>query len=215
MKTVLLLHGLFRSPLSMWPMARAFKAKGYKVHNWGYSSFASLAEIAAKLEERLPELEQSEKVHGIGHSMGGLLLRYLFSRTQMPLGRLVLMGTPNIGARIVAHHDWLFRHEPLPQCIRDMSPESDVMKSWPIPACEIGVIAGVEKFNPINPASWLNRRTLGDVPHDGTVELSSAKLPEMADFLEIKANHSFLPTNRKVIRACLRFTDGGALQEPA
>src|SRR5690606_929213 len=35
---VVLVHGLGRTSLSMWPLARALEREGFEVLNWGYSS---------------------------------------------------------------------------------------------------------------------------------------------------------------------------------
>lgn len=212
-ETVLLLHGLGRTRLSMRPLARALEAAGYQTACWQYNSVrGSIPAIAERIKARLPELGSPHKLHGIGHSMGGLLLRSILSTTDLPLGRLVLVGTPSAGAGIIEHHQWLFGRSFVPPALSDMRPGSVYLNALPLPDMEIGVVAGVERFNPVNPASWLNRWSLGDVPHDGTVELSSVKLMRMADYFEVPVNHSFLPTNRRVIPAVVRFIETGKFQ---
>jgi len=209
-ETVLLLHGLGRTALSMWPLARALEAAGYQTVRWQYNSVrGGLPAIAARLKARLPELAHVNKLHAVGHSMGGLLLRSILADSTLPLGRLVLLGVPNLGAKIIDQHGWLFNRSFCPTSINDMRCNSTYIQTLPLPAMEIGVVSGVEKFNAVNPASWLNKWSLGDAPHDGTVELSSARGVAAADYIEVPVNHSFLPTSRRVAPAVVRFIETG------
>lgn len=209
---VILLHGLANAPLTMWRQARAFREAGYATANWGYNTFkGGMLEQLARLEQRLPELKGYKKVHGVGHSMGGLMLRGIFTRhaTELPLGRLVMLGTPNQGAGTVNKHKYLLKGPLNRQIIHDLAEGSEAIGKLGIPKVEIGVIAGVESFNPINPIAWLNRHTFGDIPHDGTVEAHNTKLPGMTDYIELPVNHLALPFNRAVIEASVRFIKTG------
>lgn len=212
-EVVILLHGLGRSPLSMVPLALAFRWAGYDVANWGYASWrGGMAEQIERLRPHLAELTGYSRVHGVGHSLGGLLLRGLLGdlSDRLPLGRLVMMGTPNSGAGMIHHHAWLFRRGPLNlKIIHDLAAHSPAIRALPVPAMETGIIAGIEKFNPFNPVSWLNRATFGEAAHDGTVELSSTRLPQMQDFMTLRANHSFILWHRAAIKAAVRFIQTG------
>ncbi len=209
---VIVLHGLGRTPLSMWGVTNALRKQGYDVAAWGYPSImGGMQDHITRLSKRFSGLSGYDKIHGVGHSLGGLMLRGVLSNTpHLPLGRIVMMGTPNNGASMITRHGWLFNKGPLNrQIIRDLEPGSAMLAALPIPPAEIGIIAGVEQFSPANPMSWINHRVFGATPHDGTVEVSSTKLPNMADFMEVKANHSFLPFNRQVIRATVGFINTG------
>jgi len=211
-EVVLVLHGLGRTPYSMFMVSRALKQQGYAVADWGYLSVkGGMESQIGRLRARFGELTGYKKVHGVGHSLGGLMLRgVLGGEHNLPLGRLVMMGTPNQGASMINKHGWLFNRGPLNRpIIRDLKAGSPVYDKLPIPKMEIGIIAGVESFSPFNPVSWINRRTFGDVPHDGTVETSSAKIDGMQDYMEVEANHSFLSVNRKAIKATVNFINTG------
>lgn len=209
---VIILHGLANTPLTMWRQARALRAAGYSVANWGYNSFkGGLHEQLARLEQRLPELQGYTKVHGVGHSLGGLMLRGLLTKyqAQLPLGRLVMQGTPNLGAGIVNRHRYLFKGPLNRKIIHDLAEGSAAISQLGVPAMEIGIIAGVERFNPINPITWLNTYSLGKIPHDGTVEAANTRLPQMTDYLEVPVNHLALSFRREVIAASVRFINTG------
>lgn len=210
-EVVLLLHGLGRSPLSMWPLARALRKSGYAVKNWGYNSLrGGIEDKVADLRLRLIELKGYTRVHAVGHSLGGLILRGLLTpEAGLPLGRIVFIGTPNKGASMINRNPKLFGHAQVPRIIRELRAGSPVIAGLGIPPMEIGVIAGVEELSPFNPMSWINQKILGDLDHDGTVEVNSTKLPGMKDYLEVPVNHSFLPLTRKVILPTLRFLRKG------
>lgn len=210
-EAVIVLHGLGRTPYSMWFVSKALRRAGYDVFDWGYLSVrGGLQEQLARVRPRLESLRGYKKVHGVGHSLGGLMLRGLLHDSGLPLGRLVMHGTPNHGAGMINKHGWLFSRGPLNRpIIRDLRAGSSAIAALPVPEMEIGVIAGIEAFNPFNPISWINRRTFGDEPHDGTVEVRSARLPGMKDYLEVNANHSFISLNGGVIKATVNFIQTG------
>ena len=78
-ETVLLLHGLARGPLSMWPLARALRREGYDAINVAYPTRRlDLAGLVAFVRARLAAIEpapgSSITLHSVGHSLGGLVL---------------------------------------------------------------------------------------------------------------------------------------------
>jgi len=213
---VITLHGLGNTSLHMWRMARACRQSGYDTANWTYNTLrGGIADQMARLARRLPELQGYKKVHGIGHSLGGLMLRGLFTRYagQLPLGRLVMIGSPNQGASILRRQPWLIRASFIGRPIlTDLTQGSAAIAALGLPPVEVGVIAGVSANNPVNPISWINRYMLGDVPSDGTVEAAHTHLPGMKDYLELPVNHVALPWNREVIDSSLRFIKTGAFR---
>lgn len=210
---VVVMHGLINTPLTMMKAQRAFKKAGYDVANWGYNSLrGNLHEQIARLGSRVHELQGYEKVHGVGHSQGGLMLRGIFARhaKQLSLGRLVMQGTPNQGAGIVKRHNWLFRRGPLNfPIVHDLGEDSDAIRNLPVPKMDIGVIAGVDRFHPVNPVAWINFFALGHEPHDSLVETRNTKLHGMKDYIELPVNHLALPFHRDVLDASIRFIQTG------
>lgn len=208
---IVILHGLLRSPLSMMRLHLLAKQAGYDVANWSYLSVKDgFSAQLARLEKRLPELEGYEKVHGIGHSLGGLHLRGLFGKhPELPLGRLVMLGTPNHGAGIVNQTKLSEIEIPV---LQDLARDSEAIRALPIPNMEIGTIAGVEPFNPLNPVSWVGQKVFAGEKHDGTVEASSVQLKDAKDHTEIVANHSFLPLSREACALALHFIQYGSFK---
>lgn len=106
----MLVHGLFLSPKWMWPLARDLKRAGFgPVWNLGYGRGPDLTTICAKLGAELDRKRTEHHggrgwhgpVHGLGLSMGGLILRRLHADGHLPphpAAHYVTLGTPHAGA---------------------------------------------------------------------------------------------------------------------
>ncbi len=199
---VVLLHGIFRTARSMRQLERYLTRHGYAVLNFTYPSTRhTLAELAAKLHERLTPYAGA-KLHFVGHSMGGLLIReYLNAYPPAHPGRVVMLGTPNHGSEIAdAIGDWwLFNalYGPAGQQLRT----SEAQRPAPLRA-EVGIIAGDLSLDPL--FGWHLPR-----PHDGKVSVDSTKLKEMRDHLQLRVAHSLMPYDGQVARQVLYFLNEG------
>ncbi|MFC3677683.1 esterase/lipase family protein [Ferrovibrio xuzhouensis] len=221
---VILLHGLARTPRSMAGLARALAGAGYAVVNHGYPSRRhDIATLTAQVRDflaGLPPLAEGGRTHLVGHSLGGLLIRAALAgppphfEPGRVLGRVVLIGVPNRGAKVV---DRLLAR-PLTRPVAGWfgRPTAELGRdaAWlntlpPLPAPETGVIVGTRRFHPFNPSAWVNLAHGAGEAGDGTVERDSAMLAGAADGIAVDAAHSLLPGDRRVIAAVLRFLRDG------
>jgi pimeloyl-ACP methyl ester carboxylesterase len=139
---VVLVHGLIDNRSIFAVMRRSLRRRGFaQVCSWNYSPFSSdLARCAANLGahiERVCEQTGHDRVHVVGHSLGGLIARYHLQR-QAGDGRiesLVTLGTPHQGS-VLAHV------VPTP-LIRQLRPDSPVLQELaePMPGCRTRVTA--------------------------------------------------------------------------
>ena len=97
---VLLVHGLGRTPLSMFGLAAALRRAGHRTRFFGYSStFESVPRVVTRLARLLRRLAPGP-VGLVGHSLGGLLLRHALADVpELCVRRLVLLGSPSPPAR--------------------------------------------------------------------------------------------------------------------
>src|SRR4051812_15824114 len=139
---VLLVHGLIDNRSIFAVMRRSLRRRGFAhVCSWNYSPLSSdIARCAADLGahiERVCEQTGHERVHVVGHSLGGLIARYHVQRQggDQRVESLVTLGTPHQGSRL-AHV------VPTPM-IRQLRPGSPVLQELaePAPGCRTRVTA--------------------------------------------------------------------------
>ncbi len=105
---VILLHGLFHSR-SCWLWTRYWLRQAgfssvYAINLPPWKDVESLTERVAKKVDALRHKAGIDKVHLVGHSMGGIIARnYLQIRGGAGrVDRLVMLGTPNGGSKLAA-----------------------------------------------------------------------------------------------------------------
>ena len=139
---VVLVHGLIDNRSIFAVMRRSLSRRGFaSVCSWNYSPLSSdIARCAADLGahiERVCEQTGHERVHVVGHSLGGLIARYHVQRQggDRRVESLVTLGTPHQGS-VLAHV------VPTPM-IRQLRPSSAVLRELaePMPDCRTQVTA--------------------------------------------------------------------------
>ena len=130
---VVLVHGLIDNHSVFAVMRRSLRRRGFtSVCSWNYSPLlADVSRGAADLGRHLQRIcEQTgyERVHVVGHSLGGLLARYHVQRQggDQHVESLVTLGTPHQGS-VLAH----LLPTPL---VRQLRPGSAVLRELAEPA---------------------------------------------------------------------------------
>ncbi len=203
---IVLLHGILRSKTDMLFLKNYFEKNGYNVLNILYPSREkSLEELSDFVHEHItasPDYSESIPVHFVTHSMGGLITRYYIAQHKPKnLGNVVMLGPPNTGSEFA---DWLSDTKILAPMFREIfGPASDQLTTrhkhidgditYPL-----GVIAGNLSINPLAP--WVL-----DGEHDGIVPVERTKIDGMKDHIVMRATHSFMMFNPKVMDQALYF----------
>src|SRR5215213_8433392 len=139
---VLLVHGLVDNRSVFSVMQRNLRRRGFThVCAWNYSPLLTdIARGAADLGahiERICHQTGYDRVHVVGHSLGGLIARYHVQRQggDAHVASLVTIGTPHEGS-VLAH----FAPTPL---IRQLRPGSPVLQelAQPAPGCRTQITA--------------------------------------------------------------------------
>jgi pimeloyl-ACP methyl ester carboxylesterase len=130
---VLLVHGLVDNRSIFAVMRRSLRRRGFTdVCSWNYSPLSSdIARCAADLGahiERVCQQTGHERVHVVGHSLGGLIARYLVQRLggDRRIDSLITLGTPHQGS--------LLAHVVPTPLIRQLRPGSPVLQELAQPA---------------------------------------------------------------------------------
>jgi pimeloyl-ACP methyl ester carboxylesterase len=188
---VVLVHGMGRSSMSMWPLARRLEREGYEVLNWDYSSTGpTVAELGRQLAAVVGERPRpaGARVHFVTHSLGGIVVRAALAEAPPDVGRVVMLAPPNQGARAAdAAQPWVgWWLKPLAEL---GTAEGSAARSLPVPVgVEIGVIAGAL---------------------DGKVTVEETHLAGETDHVVVPGMHSFLMLRGDVQLLVLTFLRTG------
>lgn len=205
-ETVVLIHGLWRGPGSMWLLAGRLEDAGFNVVRVGYGSFGAtpediVGEVTRQIDDCCSALPRS--VHFVGHSMGGLAIRaYLARRSVANLGRVVQIGSPNGGTPIVDEYAdawWMDIAGPAAKAL-GTGPES-FPASLPPPDYPVGIIAGA-RFGDF-------RIDLIDGDDDGLVPVESTKVAGMTDFIVLETGHAMMRYSADVAIQTIAFLRHG------
>ena len=206
---VIVLHGLGRTAYSMGRIAEALVSNNYLVWNESYPSTShsieTLATEAINKGLEFCEQNQTQTVHFVTHSLGGILVRqYLQLHTIGNLGRVVMLSPPNHGSEVAdLLKDYTIYQIILGPAARQLGTDKDNLTGQLRPVKgEIGIITGVSSLDP-----WFSPVIPGD--DDGKVSVESAKLEEMSDFMLVPNGHTFIMRDATVIKQVLYFLDHG------
>jgi pimeloyl-ACP methyl ester carboxylesterase len=212
-ESVILLHGLARSSMSMNKMAAALRKEGYRVCNISYPSTKySISDLSKnhvfpRISEWVPE--PSKPIHFVAHSMGCIIVRELIKTNLVKnSGRVVMLSPPNKGTEVVDSFGdfWLFKLINGPAG-RELGTDASSKPNRLGPAdFEVGIMTGNSTINPL--LSWI-------IPgkEDGKISIERAKLEGMKDFLVVPVSHPFIMKNRSVIRQTIFFLKHGKFQK--
>lgn len=219
--TVLLIHGLGRTSLSMLPMAWGLQRQGFETHVLDYRSRRQSIHFLVEhaLAPRVDALSRRGTVHFVTHSLGGVLVRALAAErydADAPLdgSRAVMLAPPHAGSEVA---DLLRQRQPfkrvLGPTLQELGTDADStpLALGPVRGIDAGVIAGDLRQPPF--------RRAFDGAHDGLVSVASAHAPDgLADRLVVRAGHTFPMASPEVIRQTTHFLRHGCFdhgEDPA
>ena len=211
-ESVVVVHGLGRSPASMKLLVSRIEDAGYSVINFGYPSTEEpIEELAALLGAEVEESfgEERGSVHFVTHSMGGVLVRsYLAQQPKPHSGRVVMLSPPNQGSEIIdAFADSALLRSLLGPAGMELGTGSGGVASELGPVrYSLGVITGDRSLSLLG--SWLIPG-----PDDGKVAVDRAAVEGSADFKVVHATHTFIMNRKDVAEDVVHFLENGKFQE--
>jgi triacylglycerol lipase len=148
---ILLVHGFIENHAIFSVMERALRRRGFQMltaYDYGLLTH-SIPRAAIRLGETIERLvTQSgyERIHVIGHSLGGLITRYYVQRLggDSWVHTLVTLGTPHQGTHLA-------RAAPLLPLVRQLTPSSPIIQELaePAPGCRTRFIAFHSDIDPV------------------------------------------------------------------
>ncbi|MDN3680273.1 alpha/beta fold hydrolase [Vibrio tapetis subsp. quintayensis] len=206
---VVLAHGLARSGSAMWKLAQRIEEAGYHVCVIDYSTIGkSLESTLTQTESEIDNcLQNDNRVHFVGHSLGGLVIRsYLETHKELQsterLGQVVFMGTPNHGSEVADHFDGRLLMDIAGGTSQSLvTGERSLGEVIAQPDYQAGVIAGTNSNGATN--------RFFDGPNDGLVSVDSTKVANMKDFITIEVGHSIMRYDEVVANQTIHFLNYG------
>lgn len=205
-ESVVLVHGLGRRASSMALLSVRLEWAGYDVTTVSYESMSDpfsrqVDAIASAVQRCCPD---APKVHFVGHSLGGLVIRgYLAEDPPASLGRVVLLTPPNQGSIFV---DWLsdmsLAEEVLGPVGSALGTDSaGIPASLPPPDYEMGIIAGNRAVHPIGHPAIPG-------PDDGIISVEQTRIGGVP-VMVLPRSHAFIANSRHAADAVIRFLRTG------
>jgi len=200
---ILMLHGLGRHSKTMTKPTKFLCDQGYAAYNLNYpSTFQSVESHADDLEQLLDNLDGITSVSFIGHSLGGLVARELLRRKDgwrktIKPRHLIMLGTPNNGARIADMMSGIkLFHTIAGPSGQDVRPYK--AQDLPKPDISTLIIAGGRGtktgFNPL----------FGE-DNDGIVTVEESQIPGIPNFKLVKSIHTTIMDHPDSLKAILNF----------
>ncbi|TVQ84216.1 MAG: alpha/beta fold hydrolase [Micavibrio sp.] len=210
---VVLLHGITRSSRAMQRMEDYFRQHGYHVINIDYKSREyTIDRLAEHVYEEISDItaEAEHRIHFVGHSMGGLIIRAILNRHRPEnLGRVVMLGTPNQGSEVAdfLENNILFQNFYGPAGLQLVTDQRRIAHLFGEVDFDLGIIAGTRSIDPLSslvlPGS-----------DDGKVTVERTKLEGMTDHLVLPTTHTFMMRNAQVLSQTRHFIENGTFAEP-
>ncbi|ARB94147.1 lipase family alpha/beta hydrolase [Legionella longbeachae] len=196
---IVLVHGLMRTSISMWPLKNFLKRKGYEVYTYSYPSHKySIQEHGTYLNQYIKNLlakNPGAKINFITHSLGGIITREAlskFSKEQLKnIGSLIMLAPPNQGSKLAKISTKMFPMLTFP--IKPLAELSSDQTSYvhhvPVPNIKIGIIAG---------------------RYDAKVPPEYARLEGQNDPVIVNSNHTFIMNNTQTRELIMNFLENGS-----
>jgi pimeloyl-ACP methyl ester carboxylesterase len=202
-EAVVLVHGIWMNGLLMGFLAKQLEKRGFSTFTISYRFLRrSPAQNAQQLHELVKKLPY-QRVHLVGHSLGGIVIMHLLDGyNDLPRGRVVLIGSPVRGsafAKQLAAKTWSRR-------LLGRSTEGGVLGGAPT-YCgdrELGIIRGTIRLG----MAALVRKP-GET-NDGVVSESETMLDGANGYAELPLSHSTLIFSRRSADLVDRFLKTGS-----
>ena len=204
---VILVHGLWFGAWAMARLARRLQAEGFAVRRFAYPSTAGrIDEHADRLLEFSRQTRAGE-LHFIGHSLGGLvILHMLDGASDLPPGRVVLLGSPLAGSAVARQTRRIPGSRKLLGRVRKTLERGYGTLSA---GRETGMIAGTRAIGLGLLVGGAGR------PGDGTVSVDETRTVGLKDHLLLPVNHTGLVYAPEVARQAAIFLRTGSFEWPA
>jgi hypothetical protein len=190
---VLLVHGLWRTPLSFRSLARQLRHWGFETELFGYAAVVERYErLVLRLQRRIERLAASGEYAIVTHSLGAVLARAALARVRGPRPRrVVMLAPPNQPPKLAAT---LVRLPPYRWLLGDSGAnlaKPEFYAGLPGLQDPYSIIAGTG-----GPRS--RRLPLGLLANDGLVSVEETRIAANDPVFAVPAGHTFIMRHPEV-----------------
>ena len=230
---VILFHGFGGDAYNSDEMAGLLREKhGYSTYRLDFSTVAGTLEgLVREIKAQLQKIgfgKDFERVHLVGHSMGGLVAMIAIQTWRFDnIGKVVALGTPFKGSKVYRNIDqispWL-RHTLFLRYQSQMTAMVSEKKPKNLKV-EIGLIAGNKSYTldyllslGASEKQYEVRKASFRRPNDGSVEVDSAlglRKTAVKDTITVNKNHQELFRGKGMARLISRFLQTGKFSRPS
>ena len=198
-------HGLWLTGVESALMRRRLTAKyGYDCRSFSYRTIGHSVQPVIEQLTRFVSGLDADRVHFVGHSLGGIVLHRYFEQTRdLPPGRVVFLGSPTVKSRTAERVGRLpVLRSLIGRMVTDELVQPTGTREW---RCEreLGLIAGTR---PIGLGRFFARF---DEDCDGTIGVSETKLPGHTAHLTLPVSHMGMLTSSAVAVQVGEFLSSG------
>ncbi len=207
-KNIICLHGIWMPGAELIFLKHRLQTQhGFQCEMFSYPSVHGTLDENAQLLADFVLAQEFNETHLIGHSLGGVLaLRTLVMHPEIPVARVVCLGSPLSGSRAAT----VLRAHDLGKVILGKTITAGVVdesaSEWATEVTkkrEVGIIAGTMSLG-------LGRIvTKFEGENDGTVAVAETRLPGAKDHICLPVNHTGLVMSKDVVDQAANFLRRG------
>lgn len=207
-KNVICLHGIWMPGAELIFIKHRLQTQhGFQCEMFSYPSVTATLDENAQLLADYVLGQNLDEAHLIGHSLGGVLaLRMLAMHPEIPIARVVCLGSPLSGSRAAT----ILRAHDLGKAILGKTITAGVVdesaSDWASAVTlrhEVGIIAGTISLG-------IGRMvTTFEGKNDGTVAVAETRLPGAKDHITLPVNHTGLVLSKGVVDQTANFLRRG------
>jgi pimeloyl-ACP methyl ester carboxylesterase len=183
---------------------RLTAAHGYDCRSFSYRTIGNSVQPVIEQLTRFVGGLDADRVHFVGHSLGGIVLhRYFEQARDLPPGRVVFLGSPTVKSRTAERVGRLpVLRSLIGRMVTDELVQPAGTREW---RCEreLGLIAGTR---PIGLGRFFARF---DEDCDGTIGVSETKLPGHTAHTTLPVSHMGMLASRAVADQVGEFLSSG------
>ena len=191
-----LLHGMGRTPCSMFKLALHLRRHGIKTHQFGYvPAFETWSHCLKRLTERINSFSDANPhcVYVlIGHSLGTVLIRGALPHVDRPPLACFLLASPAVACLLARKFSSNVLYRLVCGDMGQRLADPEFMASLPIPKVPTCIYAGTKgltgRFSPF-----------GTEENDTILKVSETSMPDIETY-KVRAIHTLIMRSSEVIR---------------